>query len=92
MTRSLKKKSFCSKSFIEKNGKTQHEGGERNNSNLVSGIYDYTQNDWPYNRCSKWKRTFTYLYNRSYGRSQIGRIRTYSDFRKTCEKRKYISS
>nr|WGM68797.1 ribosomal protein S19 [Attalea sp. N_XM174]WGM68820.1 ribosomal protein S19 [Attalea sp. N_XM174] len=28
-----------------------------------------------------------FLYNRSYGRSQIGRIRAYSDFRETCKKR-----
>ncbi|KAK8952096.1 hypothetical protein KSP39_PZI004089 [Platanthera zijinensis] len=40
----------------------------------------------------EWKGTFTYFYNRSYGRSQIGRIRTYSHESETCEKREEISS
>nr|UJH18177.1 ribosomal protein S19 [Schisandra propinqua subsp. sinensis] len=54
---------------------------------MVPGIYHYTHNDRSYNCYSQWKGTFTYLYNRSYGGSQIGRIRTYSHFPGACEKR-----
>nr|YP_010389809.1 ribosomal protein S19 [Amphicarpaea ferruginea]UPU95919.1 ribosomal protein S19 [Amphicarpaea ferruginea] len=49
-------------------------------------MYHYTYNDWPYHCYPQWKRAFTYLYNRSYGRPKIRRIFTYSKFPRTCKK------
>nr|UDY72145.1 ribosomal protein S19 [Pycnostachys reticulata] len=85
MIRSLKKNPFVAKN-IKKNYKTKKKSRKRNNCNLVSCIYHYTYNDRPYDCRSKWQRAFAYIYNRSYGRSQIGRICTYFKFSRTCKK------
>ncbi|CAD5197599.1 unnamed protein product [Musa acuminata subsp. malaccensis] len=51
MTRS-KKNPFVANHLSEKMEKLNMREEKRNNSNLVSGIYHYTHNDWPYNRYS----------------------------------------
>nr|YP_009724543.1 ribosomal protein S19 [Vachellia nilotica]QGT77179.1 ribosomal protein S19 [Vachellia nilotica] len=86
MTRSLKKNPFVANHLLRKIKKPKHKSRKRNNSNLVQSIYHYTHNDWSYDCYPKWKRAFTYLYNRSYGRTQIGRIFTYYKLPGTREK------